>query len=219
MRHKPTNYYHMKVFQRIFLCISTLLLISGVVYSQFDYRLELEKRLYPKVDTATTKEVALFISKPSFVEPEYSIRIIDIGNQSFIEARILDKNLWHEQFKQNKQTDSLSVESYCYSAPVSTTFRNKVVVAFSKIIVLNQNKIKANELPNASGIYKGRQIFDGTCYEFKINDNGKILSTTLADELKYNDFEYQVAMTNLRIIDALKRHFFNDSVYKVYNEP
>ena len=53
----------MKIFQRIFLCISTMLLISGFVYSQFDYRLELEKRLYPKVDTATTKEVALFISK------------------------------------------------------------------------------------------------------------------------------------------------------------
>lgn len=208
----------MKIFQRNLLCILTLLSISGFVYSQFDYRLELEKRLYPKVDTATTKEIALFISKPSFVEPEYSIRIIDVGNKSFIEARILERNLWEEQFKQNK-TDSLSVETYCYSAPVSNTFRNKVLMVFSKIIVLNQNKIKANELPNASGIYKGPQIFDGICYEFIVNSNGEILSTTLAYELKYNDFEYQVAMTNLRIVDALKRHFFNESVYKVYNEP
>jgi len=209
MRHKPTNYYHMKVFQRIFLCISTLLLISGVVYSQFDYRLELEKRLYPKVDTATTKEVALFISKPPFVEPEYSIRIIDIGNQSFIEARILEKNLWHEQFKQNKQTDSLSVESYCYSAPVSEIFRNKMIKAFSKIILANENRKKIS----------GPRFFDGTCYDFTIIDNGKIISTKIDYELKYNDFEYQVATTNLRIVDALKRHFFNDSVYKVYNEP
>ena len=209
----------MRKFQRKFLCISTLLLLSGFVYCQSDFRLELEKRLYPKVDTATTKEVALFISKPSFVEPEYSIRIIDTGNQSFIEARILEKNLWHEQFNRNKQADSMSVRTHFYSAPVSNLFRNKIIKAFSKIIIANENKVKANELPNTSGIYKGPRIFDGTCYDFKINDNGKLIATTIDDELKYNDFEYRVVMTNLRIVDVLKRHFFNDSVYQVYNEP
>jgi len=190
-------------------CLSILLLIPGFIYSQFDYRLELEKRLCPKVDISTTKEVALFVSKPSFVELEYSIRIIDIGNQSFIEARILEKNLWHEQFNRDIQADSLLIKSYFYSASVSNYFRDKVVQVFSKIIISNENRSQTT----------GFLFFDGTCYDFKINDSGKIASTMIDYELKYSDFEYQVAMTNLRIVDALKRHPFNELVYQIYNEP
>ena len=67
--------------------------MSGFCFSQsIDkwYKVELEKRLNPKIDTLQEKEVLLFIAKPSFVEPEYSVRVIDKANQSFLEVRLIE---------------------------------------------------------------------------------------------------------------------------------
>ena len=201
-----------RIFQRKYLFLLKVLLITGYAHCQSInngkyYHSQLERLLNPQIDTLKEKEVALFVSRPSSSEPEYSIRIIDKGNQSFIEARILGKNLWQSQFKQNRQTDTLPVNAYFYSASVSSSFRNKMIQVFSKIIVLNQNR----EKPNAP------RIFDGTCYEFRINNNGEIVSTLIDSELKYTDLEYQVAMTNFRIVEALKKQSFHESVYQVYN--
>jgi len=196
----------------------TILLFVGFVSGQSpkkrwidvskEYKNELTDRLCPEVDTNTTKVVVLFIAKPAFADPECSIRIIDKGNESFIEARILEKNLWEEQFKQKMQADSLSVETSFYSVPVSRSFRNKMLAAFTTVIELHANRIKPS----------GIQLYDGICYEFMVNNNENKLFAKIDYDLKYNDFRDQVASTNLRIIDVMRRHSFNESVYQVYND-
>ena len=209
-----SGHIKMTFHQYKFLCILFLLLISGFSYSQrIDdwFKVELDKRLNPKIDTLQEKEVLLFIAKPSFVDPEYSIRVIDRGNQTFLEVRLIEKNLWTELFRLRRQGSSeVSLQTHFFSIEISTTFKNKMVGVFSKAILINENSKKKPS---------GPRTFDGTCFEFRINDNGKNASTTIDYELKYDDFEYQVAMTNLRIVDALKRHFFDESVYQVYNNP
>lgn len=205
-----TGLLHQKLF-----CQLIMILFAGFVSGQSQkkgidlskgYKNELTDRLCPEVDTSTTKVVVLFIAKPSSTDPECSIRIIDKGNESFIEARILGMNLWEEQYKQKKQADSLSIESSFYSVPVSRSFRYKMFAAFKKVIELHENRIKPN----------GIQLYDGICYEFMVNNNGNKLFAKIDYNLKYDDFRDQVASTNLRIIDVMRRHSFNESAYEIY---
>ena len=207
-----TGLLHQKLF-----CQLIMILFAGFASGQSQkkgidlskgYKNELTDRLCPEVDTSTTKVVVLFIAKPSSTDPECSIRIIDKGNESFIETRILGMNLWEEEFKQKKQSDSLSVETSFYSAPVSRSFRDKILAAFTKVIELHENRIKPN----------GIQLYDGTCYEFMINSNGNRVFALINYSLKYDDFRDQVASTNLRIIDTMRRHSFNESAYKINND-
>jgi hypothetical protein len=203
------------ILHRKLFCLLLVLLFVGFASSQSpkkgidvskEYKNELKDRLCPEVDTSTTKIVALFVTKPSFADPECSIRIIDIIDKSFIEVRVLEKNLWEEQYKQNKQADSLSGETYCYSAPVSRSFRDKMLAAFTKVIELHEKRIKPD----------GIQLYDGICYEFMVNNNGNKLFAKIDYNLKYDDFRDQVASTNLRIIDVMRRHSFNESAYEIY---
>jgi hypothetical protein len=203
------------IFQRKFYLLFIMLQFVGFVSAQSpkkgidvskEYRNELKDRLCPKVDTSTTKVVLLFIAQPAFIGPECSFRLIDRADQSFLEVRILEKNLWAEQFKQNKQADSLCVKTSFFSTLVSRSFRDKMVAAFTKVIELHESRIKPNEI----------QLYDGICYEFMINNNENILFAKINYNLKYDDFRDRVAATNLRIIDTMKRHSFNSSVYEIY---
>jgi hypothetical protein len=170
------------------------------------FEAEITNRLNPVVDTSTTKVVVLFTSKPPFDDPECSIRIVDKGNESFIEARILNRNMWGEQFKQNKKADSLNLKSYFFTAPVSRTFRDKMKVAFTKVIELHKNRIKP----------AGIQIYDGIVYEFIVYNNENMIFATINYDVKYDDFRNQVASTNRRIIEALKSGSFDESNYEIY---
>ena len=99
----------MKKHQSKYLCILLFLLMSGFSYSQrIDnwFKVELDKCLNPKIDTLHEKEVLLFIAKPSFVNPEYSIRVLDKANQTFLEVRSIEKNLWNEIFRLRSQGSS-----------------------------------------------------------------------------------------------------------------
>lgn len=204
-----------RTFQRRLFYLLTTVLFIGFASAQSqvkgidvtkEYKNELTDRLCPEVDTSTTKVVLLFVSKPAFADPECSIRIIDKGDQSFIEARILEKNLWGEQYNQKKQADALSVETFFYSDPVSRTFRDKMLAAFTKVIELHENRIKPN----------GIQLYDGICYEFMVSNNGNTLFAKIDYDLRYDDFRKKVASTNLRIIEALRRNSFNESTYDLY---
>lgn len=201
-----------------FLYLLTLLLIPGSIFSQngifwFNYESELEKRLNPVIDTITTKEVVFFKAKPSFIEPEHSIRIIEFGNQTFIEARILERNLWTKLSELTKQNDSLLIKTYLFVKPVSISFRNKMIIAFSKVIVLDTNTIKRKEYESSDGTIHGVQIFDGTTYEFITNSNGVLSKAIIRYELNSSDFRWQVINTNLEIINDLKNDLFNESKY------
>jgi hypothetical protein len=221
----------MKTFQQKLLCLIGLILISGLVYSQygpvrFNYDSELEKRLFPKIDTATTKEIVLFCERPSFDNPEQSLRIVVIGNQTFIEARILERNLWNE-LNRIKPSDSLSVETCFFSAPISNSFRAKMLEIFSKVIVLHKSTIKPKRVIKKTVEYKkgkwvtveekeGPDFFDGTLYLFRTNDNGNMSNTTIACPLGSDDFRYQVSMANLQIINDIKNNLFVETKYDVY---
>lgn len=210
----------MKIYPRKSLYLLVLLLISGSIYSQngtfwFNYGSELEKRLCPVIDTTTTKEIVLFISTPASVKPEHSIRIVEIGNQSFIEARILERNLWDELSILTKENDSLSIKTSLFITPVSNSFRNKMVMTFSKVIVLDENTIKPKDFQEVDGT-RHIQIFDGTTYEFIIKDNGVLSHAKIRYELDSTDFRYQVSNTNLQIINDLKNNSFNESKYDIY---
>jgi len=213
----------MKIFQQKFYCLLAMLLISALIYSQngtfwFDYRSELVKRIYPVIDTTTTKEIVLFIATPPSVKPEHSIRIVDIGNKSFIEVRILERNLWDELSKLTKQNDSLSIKTYLFITPISGSFRNKMLMAFSNVIVLDENRIKPKNYQTVDGTIHGLQIFDGTTYEFVINKNGILSQSKIQYDLDSTDFRSRIAMTNLQIINDLKNNSFNEFKYDVFNQ-
>jgi len=222
----------MKIFQQKFFCLLALLLIIGQVYGQygrvrFNYRSEIEKHLFPKIDTTTTKEIVLFCATPLFDSAEQSIRIVEIGNQSIIEVRVLEKNLWGELHK-IKASDSLSIKTYLFSAPVSESFRNKMLVAFSKVIVLHNSTIKPKKIIRKSFGHQngkligedeveGPDIFDGTSYLFRINEIGSISNTTISCPLGSDDFRYLVSMANMQMINDLKNDLFNESKYDIFN--
>lgn len=205
--------------------------MSGLVYSQygtmrFNYNSELEKRLFPKIDTATTKEIVLFCERPSFDNPEQSLRIVVIGNQSFIEARMLERNLWIE-LNRIKPSDSLSVETCFFSAPISNSFRTKILETFSRVIVFHNSTIKPKKIIKRTFGYQngkligedeveGPDIFDGTSYLFRLNDNVISPTIIIGCSLGSNDFRYQVSMANLQIINDLKNNLFVESKYDVY---
>ena len=222
----------MMLFHQKFFCLLAMFLIFGQAYGQygrvrFNYSTELEQRLFPKIDTTTTKEVALFCATPSFDSAEQSIRIVEIGNQSFIEARVLENNLWGE-LQKIKANDSLSIKTYLFSAPVSISFRNKMLVAFSKVIVLHKSTLKPKKIIRKSFGYQngkligedeveGPDIFDGTSYLFRINEIGSISNTKISCPLGSDDFRNLVSMANMQIIDDLKNKSFVESKYDIFN--
>jgi len=98
------------------LCLLALLLSIGVAFSQSKkgwvnmkryYEPELMKSLQPQIDSLQGKQVLLYIAKPSFVDPEHSIRLIDSHNQFFLEARILELNLWDELTNMSRKGDTI----------------------------------------------------------------------------------------------------------------
>lgn len=223
----------MKILRQKYVYLVALLLMASYVYSQnglvrYSFKSELEKRLFPQIDTVLTKEVVLFCEMPAFDNPEQSLRIVEIGNQSFIEVRILKKNLWIE-LNMIKPNDSLSVETSYYRAPISNSFKNKMLATYSKVIVLHEDTIKPKKIIRKSfGYYKGKligedvvegsDVFDGTSYEFRINDSGAKSSTIIRCPLGTDDFRYQVSMANFQIINDLKSNNFNESKYDIFNQ-
>jgi len=215
-----------------FLISLSLLLIAGTAFSQygtkrFNYHFELEKRLYPRIDTIITKEIVLFCAEPSFKTPEQSIRIIETGNQFFIEARILEKNLLDELHRINPN-ESLSIDTHFISSPVSETFKNRMLDAFSKLIVYQRSTIKPKKITKTTIEYRngkkitieekeGPDFFDGTSYFFRTNENGVSTETKISCPLDANDFRNLVSTTNLQIIKDLMNNSFNESKYAVFN--
>lgn len=203
------------IMKRNSICLLALLLSIGVGFSQSkkgwidmtrDYEPELTKCLQPQIDTLQGKQVLLYIAKPSFVDPEHSIRLIDSCNQSFLEARILERNLWDELTNMSKKGDTIiSIKTHSISIPVSQKFKNKMLKIFSEVIKLNESRKRPN----------GPTTFDGTRCEFIILENGSITST-VDYNLEKKEFDYKASVANLQIINDLKNGTFNESKYEIY---
>lgn len=203
---------HIKMIfhQNKFFSIFILLVLNGFCYSQsIDdwYGVELEKRLYPKIDTQQVKEVLLFIAKPSFVDPEYSIRVLDKVNQTVLEVRLIEKNLWNELFRLRRQgIQDVSLKTDFFSIAISPSFRNRMLSTFQRAIEINENRKKPS----------GPRFFDGTCYEFRVNECGRISLIEINYELEKSDIENCIAMTNYQIVNDVKSNLFEESKYEIY---
>lgn len=197
------------------LYLLAIVLSIGVAFSQSKkgwvnmkryYEPELTKRLQPQIDTLQGKQVLLYIAKPSFVDPEHSIRLIDSCNQPFLEAHILERNLWDELTNMSKKGDTIiSLKTHSISIPVSQKFKNKMFKVFSEVIKLNESRKKPN----------GPITFDGTLCEFVISENGGTTSTVDYD-LEKKEFDYKVSVVNLQIINDMRNGTFKESNYNLY---
>ena len=100
------------------LKILFLFFLISPAYGQLSsrYREEIKKKLDPEVDSTTTKVVAVYVMKPSFKSPESSIRVIDINNKSFIEARFFNSNLWEAMISQSPDKFSSISTNYFYAS-------------------------------------------------------------------------------------------------------
>lgn len=207
-------YLRKTIFHNKVACFLIFFIVAEWGYSQSGkkpvdlsllYRSELKAHLFPQVDTLKIKEVVLFLAEPSS-NPEYSIRVIDIDNQSFIEGRLLEKSLWNELFQHLKgQNDKpLSLNVSFFSIPVSKEFKNSMMKAFTNII---HNKKFENDMP-VDGITYQFWIFDkkerirsvevNTPETGTIEDSLAILCSCMVNDLKSQSFD------ELKYIDRLK---------------
>lgn len=212
------------------LILITLGLITRVGFSQVNvnYETQLKVLLNPVIDRNTTQELAHFISKPFGVPPEQSIRIVKMSNRLIIEGRTLSKNLWEEGFNiMFGKCDGKPVESYLFSAQISSEFMSKMVLAFTKVIALHQSTIKPKaERPVYSKVNKdeiigyevdGADIFDGTSYEFSSTENNTQLKAEIACPLDSTDYRYLISNSCLQIINDLRDKKFDEAKYPVFN--
>lgn len=165
------------------------------------YKSELYRYLSPKISTPNSKEILLFIVEP-YEEPNSSIRIVKFNKKILLEVRYLEKNLLNVLFS-NPKIQHKSLKTELMVIPISLAFCNKMLFAFDKI------KIKKE----IDGVIR---IFDGTCYEFRINYNGKIKDGRISYELDNDDFASQLVNANLQIINDVKLQRFHEFKYLVY---
>lgn len=178
------------------------------------YKEEIKKRLNPEVDTTTTKIVALFVMRPSFKSPESSIRIININNKSFIETRFLSSNLWEAMISQSPDK-LMSISTNYFSEPISNSFKNKILVNFSKVIENNKSDDESEKLKKIPGQSVRIRLYDGTIYEFEVNNDMSVKHTIIKREPIIGDLYYKVTTTNDQIINDLKNGTFNELKYDI----
>lgn len=93
-----------------------------------------------------------------------------------------------------------------FSVSVSEQFSKMILVVFNKVKLWNCNKINS----------KKNWVYDGTSFDFRINDNGKITIISFNSDLDSTDYRLQVANTNLQIINDIKNGSFDELKYSIY---
>jgi len=166
------------------------------------YRSQLEEHLFPKIDTLIAKEIVLFYAKPAF-SPEYSIRIIERGNQTFIEARFLEKNLWYELFEHYKRQDEKSffINVSLYSKLISYNFKERMLATFKSVI--HNKKIKDENTVSV----------DGISYSFLIFDKSEKVRSIEVNTPESNTIEDNMANLFTQMINDLKSESFDEAKY------
>lgn len=112
-----------------------------------------------------------------------------------------------------KKIDSLKTIEF--TKPISTTFRNKLLMAFYKVIDLHSKTNKSVSYQDANGDVHLR-LYDDPIYKFTVKDNDSWSSAKIEYDLDPTDFRYTVAITNLQLINDLKNGTFSESKYEIY---
>jgi hypothetical protein len=194
------------------MCFLTVFLVTCLAYGQaekerFDlpeiYPARLAEHLSPNIDTLVAHERALFYAKPSF-NPEYSIRIVERGNQSYIEGRFLEKNLWYELFERFMRQDiePFSVNVSLNSMAISKKIKERMLVAFNNLIY------STKAIDNCEMVQ-----FDGISYVFILFDKNQVISTIEARSPKPGTIENDIANLFTQIARDLKSQSFDEEKY------
>ncbi len=200
------------VLHRKTMCFLIVFLFSCLVYGQPEkeridileiYQARLAEHLFPNIDTLVANEIALFYAKPSF-EPQYSIRIVEQGDQSYIEGRFLEKNLWYELLERfiNQDKKPFSVNVSLNSMPISNEFKERVLEAFNNLIHYNK------AIDNCDNVQ-----FDGISYVFTIFDNNEKVSTLETRSPKLGTIENDLANLFTQMANDLESQSFNEAKY------
>ncbi len=174
---------------------------------QLALKAELERHLYPQVNAKTTKELAVFLVLPH-VGNNSSLRLIERNGKGYIEIRYLHRNVGTEvltAFISNKYSE-LSIPSDSFIVEVSECFKIKVLSAFRETV--NQ-KITIDSDHNII------ETYDGTNYNFWLNENDKTKSISIRDDGDTRYYGWKFAKINLQIIDDIKNGVFDESKYKM----
>ena len=196
------------------LCFICMFLITAHCYSQPGkkpvdlgkiYEAQLKEHLFPKIDSLGANDVVLFVTKPSF-SAEYSIRVIEHGGQSFIEARFLEKNLGdeihHRLIKHDEKPFSVNVN--VYSAPISNHFKKRMITAFTKVI--------SNKQISKVGEYEELAV-DGIVYEFYTFNKKEMGQSKKVNSPEVGTMEDNMIKILIQLSDDLKTQSFDEANY------
>lgn len=200
------------VLLRKTMCFLTVFLFTCLVYGQVEkkrinigeiYQVRLAEHLFPNIDTLVENEIVLFYAKPSF-ETEYSIRIIERGDQSYIEGRFLEKILWYEVFERYSKQDNkpFSINVSLNSMPISNEFKEKMFDAFNAMMLYNKAIDNCDEM-----------VFDGISYVFSIFDKNVRISSIETHSPKPGTYENDLANLVTQMANDLKTQSFDEVEY------
>jgi hypothetical protein len=167
------------------------------------YQARLEEHLFPNIDTLVTNEIVLFYAKPSF-EREYSIRIIERGDQLYIEGRFLERILWNEVFERYRKQDNkpFSINVSLNSIPISNKFKEKMLDTINNLTSNN----KAIDICD-------KIQFDGISYVFIIFDKNERVSTIETRSPKPGSIENDMANLFTQMANDLESQSFEEVKY------
>jgi hypothetical protein len=168
---------------------------------------ELKKHLYPQVDSLISHELAVFVVFP-YAEPNSSLRLIEKNEKYYLEVRLVQKNVNAEvirAFANHRYTPlTLPTDSFCVQ--VSEKFKNSMLVVFRKTVHEKFTDLFPKQI----------QIYDGTNYNFWINENAKTTSKTICEDGDAMYFGWKVAKINLQLIMDVKTSLFDETKYDQY---
>jgi len=211
---EPTSLRYLKQFKLLIL-IAALLFISihssgqpnGIkVRINFPDSIKsiYNKYLLPPMNGAGEDIISFWTGQDS--QPEYALRIIMISEDKYcLEGRFLTDRIDEIITKLIDQPEKpLLVEMIFYSKPVTKEFVTNFKFAFLKVSEYD----KANHKEQDPLL-----IFDGTHYNFKINDEkSKVLLGTIWD-FKEGDPGYNIIRLCSQIAKDIKNKSFDESKY------
>jgi hypothetical protein len=109
----------------------------------------------------------------------------------------------------------MSISTNYFSEPISNSFKNKILVNFSKVIENNKSDDESEKLKKIPGQSVRIRLYDGTIYEFEVNNDMSVKHTIIKREPIIGDLYYKVTTTNDQIINDLKDGTFNELKYDI----
>ena len=201
-----------EVLHRKTICFLTAFLFTCLAYGQAEketvdigeiYQERIVEHLFPDIDTLITNAIALFYAIPSF-EPEYSIRIVEQDDQTYMEGRFLEKNLWYELLERYMKEDGkkIFVNVSLNSMPISNKFKESILDAFNNVIHCNKT------IDNCDMVQ-----FDGISYVFIILDKNERISIKETKSPKSGTIENDMTKLFTQMVNNLKSHSFEEIKY------